>query len=231
MKNSIKALAMATIAAATILPIQANAQVAGIATADTSVAIAKTKALGTGFTQVNTQYASYVEQIKTKRNEMNNLNAQLDTNGDKVLDQAEFDAAVKAKNPALMQIQQKEKEIQNLQTPIIKAEMFVVSEIAKKYNAAQESVVKSKKINMLLTPESFIWAPKNIDVTDAITAELDRLAPTVAIAPPANWNPDRNVAAVYKQIQQLLGLAARARASQTAAAAPAAAPAAQPSGR
>jgi Skp family chaperone for outer membrane proteins len=82
----------------------ASAQVAGIATADTAVAITRSKALGTAYQQIGAQYATVAQQLQAKRVEINNLNAQLDTNKDKELTQAELDVAIQAKNPLLTQI-------------------------------------------------------------------------------------------------------------------------------
>jgi Skp family chaperone for outer membrane proteins len=211
------ALAAAMISAAAIA-LPASAQVAGIATADTAVAIARSKALGAAYQQIGTQYASNAQQMQAKRVEINNINAQLDTNKDKNLDQAEVDAAVKAKNPALTQIDTKQREIATLQEPIVKAQLYAVEQIALKYEAAQQAVITAKKINMILAPDAFVWAPDAVDVTTAITAELDKAVPSVAITAPADWRPSRQGAALYQTIQQMFENAARAQAAQAAAA-------------
>jgi Skp family chaperone for outer membrane proteins len=213
-----KTAALAALLSASAIAVPATAQVAGIATADTAVAIARSKALGTAYQQIGTQYASFAQQMQTKRTEINNLNAQLDTNKDKNLDQAEVDAAVKAKNPLLTQIDTKQKEINALQDPIIRAQLYSVEEIAKRYEAAQQAVITAKKINVILTPEAFVWAPDAVDVTTAITAELDKAVPSVGITPPADWRPSRQGAALYQSIQQLFNNAAQMQAAQAAAA-------------
>jgi Skp family chaperone for outer membrane proteins len=235
------AIAAALISAAAIaVPVQA--QVAGIATADTSVAIARSKALGTAYQQIGTQYAAAAQQMQTKRQEINGLNAQLDTNKDKELTQAELDAAVKAKSPVLTQIDTKQKEINALQDPIIRAQLYAVEEIAKRYEAAQQAVITAKKVNVILTPDAFVWAPDAVDITTAITAELDKAVPSVGITPPADWRPSRQGAALYQSIQQLFNQAAQVQAAQAAAAqspqpgaarpaTPAPAPAQQPDSR
>lgn len=210
--------AMAALLSATAIAMPASAQVAGIATADTSVAIARSKALGTAYQQIGTQYASVAQQMQAKRTEINNINAQLDTNKDKNLDQAELDAAIKAKNPLLTQIDTKQKEINAMQDPIIRAQLFSVEQIAMKYEAAQQAVITAKKINIILTPEAFVWAPDAVDVTTAITAELDRSTPSVPITPPADWRPSRQGAALYQSIQQLFNNAAQMQAAQASSA-------------
>ncbi len=199
-------------AAAIVAP--AHAQVAGIATAETPAAIAQSKALSTAYQQIGTQYAAVGQQMQQKRKEINDINVQLDTNKDKQLTQAELDAAVKAKNPLLAQLDTKEKEINQLQEPIIKAQLYSVEQIAMKYEAAQQAVITAKKISVILAPEAFVWAPASVDVTEAITAELDKSVPSVAIVPPANWRASRQVAGLYQQIQQLFENAARAQAAQ-----------------
>jgi Skp family chaperone for outer membrane proteins len=220
---------------ATAIAVPATAQVSGIATAETSVAIARTKALGTAYQQIGTQYAGVVQQMQTKRQEINNINVQLDTNKDKELTQAELDAAVKAKNPLLTQLDEKQKEINTLQEPIILAQLYAVEQIAVKYEAAQQAVVAAKKISVILAPDAFVWAPEAVDVTSAITAELDKAIPTASITPPAGYRPSRQIGALYQQIQQLFNNAAQMQAAQAAAAQPRAAapanPAAQPESR
>lgn len=227
---------VAALLSAAAIAVPASAQVAGIATADTSVAIARSKALSTAYQQIATQYTSVAQQMQAKRGEINSINAQLDTNKDKELSQAEVDAAVKAKSPLLAQIDTKQKEINTLQEPVIKAQLFAVEQIALKYEAAQQAVITAKKINIILSPDAFVWAPDSVDVTPAITAELDRAVPSVPITPPANWRASRQIGALYQQIQQLFSNAAQMQAAQAAAqpgqpAAPAPVPAAQPDSR
>ena len=223
---------VAALLSATAIAVPATAQVSGIATAETSVAIARTKALGTAYQQIGTQYAAVVQQMQTKRQEINSINVQLDTNKDKELTQAELDAAVKAKNPLLTQLDAKQKEINTLQEPIILAQLYAVEQVAVKYEAAQQAVVAAKKISVILAPDAFVWAPEAVDVTSAITAELDKAIPAASITPPAGYRPSRQIGALYQQIQQLFNNAAQMQAAQAAAAQPrAAAPAAQPESR
>ncbi len=231
MKTRNSAFAAALLSAA-VISAPASAQVAGIATADTSVVIARTKALGAAYQSIGTQYATFAQQIQQKRKEINDMNVQLDTNKDKELTQVELDAAIKAKNPLVAQIEAKQKEIGQLQDPIIKAQLYSVEQIAMKYEAAQQAVIAAKKINIILAPDAFVWAPDAVDVSPAITAELDKVAPTVSTTPPADWRPSRQGANLYQQIQQLFENAARVQAAQAANQAPAAkTPAQQPDGR
>lgn len=229
-RKNILAAALLSVAA---ISAPASAQVAGIATADTAVAITRSKALGTAYQQIGAQYATVAQQLQAKRVEINNLNAQLDTNKDKELTQAELDVAIQAKNPLLTQIDAKQKELNTLQEPVFLAQLYAVEQIALKYDAAQQAVITAKKINVILAPDAFVWAPEAVDVTTAITAELDKALPSVPITPPAGWRPSRQIGALYQQIQQLINAAAQqaqAAAAQARPAAPAN-PAAQPESR
>jgi len=226
-----KNIIAATFLSAAAISAPASAQVAGIATADTAVAITRSKALGTAYQQIGTLYASVAQQLQAKRAEINTLNAQLDINKDKELTQAEIDVAVKANSPLLKQIDTKQSEINTLQDPIVLAQLYAVEQIALKYDAAQQAVITAKKINVILTPDSFVWAPEAVDVTPAITAELDKAVPSVTITPPSGWRPSRQIGALYQQIQQLINAATQQAQAAAAAQARTATPAAQPESR
>ncbi len=228
MKFAIKTLSAALLAGAALTAVPANAQVAGIATLDTTDAIMQTKAFAQAYQQIGTTFTSNTQMIQTKRKEINDINAQLDTNKDKNLTQEELDAAIKAKNPLLTQLESKEREIAQLQQPIVTAQAFAVESIADRYAAAQQQVVTQKKINMILAPDAFIWAPDAVDITKAVTAALDLSVPAVGITPPANWQPKQSTGGLYEQIQQRLLTAARVQAIRNAQAQQAAQPAANP---
>ena len=228
-----KSIAALLLAGAAFAGGSAQAQVAGIATLDTTDAIMQTKAFAQAYQQIGTTYANNSQSIQTKRREINDINAQLDTNKDKNLTQEELDAAIKAKNPLLQQLETKEREIAQLQQPIVAAQAFAVESIADRYAAAQQQVVTQKKINIILAPDAFIWAPDAVDITKAVTAALDVSVPTVGTTPPANWQPKQSTGALYEQIQQRLLNAARVQAirnaqAQQAAQQPATAPATAP---
>lgn len=232
MKTRSKLLALAAVPVSVLVlaAAPAQAQVAGVATANPTFAIARAKALGPAFQQIETTYKSYVDQMQAKQREIQGLLGQLDKNGDKNVDQAEMDAATAAKNPALAQVEAKEREMEGLRAPLVKAQMYVIDQLVGKYGQAQQAVVTAKKLNYILAPDAFVWAPPATDVTPAITTELDKLVPTAATTPPANWNPSQQSAAVYQQVQQLLSAAAQQQAARAQQQPPAAA-AGQPAGR
>jgi Skp family chaperone for outer membrane proteins len=209
--------------AAIVYANSASAQVSGIATADITKAIINAKALGAAYQQIGTQYAAAATQIQAKQKEMVALQKQLDTNKDNNLDQAEMDAAANAKTPAYQALVAKEDEINKLQEPAVKAQIFAIEMIDDKYAAAQQQVITAKKISVILAPDAFLWAPPSVDVTTDLTNALNALVPSVATVPPANWQPRRRSVGLYQQINQLIDNVSRAQAAQQPAA-PAGAP-------
>ncbi len=214
------ALASAAVISTALISVSANAQVAGVAIANPTAVVAKSKALGAAYTQIGTTFSSNQGIMVTRSKEINELRKSLDTNKDNQLDQAEMDAAVKAKSPTLTSIDAKEAEIGQLQEPIVKAQVYAIEQILAKYSAAQQQVIVAKKISMIMAPDALLWAPPAIDVTDAITASLDVMAPTVAITPPAGWQPSREAYGIQQQIEQLLRASAQQQQKQGAQPAP-----------
>lgn len=211
-----KSISALLLAGAAFTAGSAQAQVAGIATLDTTDAIMQSKAFSQAYQQIGTTFVSNTQMIQAKRKEINDINAQLDTNKDKNLTQEELDAAIKAKNPLLVQLEAKEREVTQLQQPIVAAQAFAVESIADRYAAAQQQVVTQKKISLILSPDAFIWAPDAVDVTKAVTVALDLAVPTVGITPPANWQPKQSTGPLYEQVQQRLMAAARVQAIRNA---------------
>lgn len=215
----------------------AAAQAAGgIATADPTVAVGRTKAFVAANQAIRDQFKSNLDQITAKEADRQKALQQLDRNQDKQVDEAEFAAARAAKNPALTQYETLEKEINDLTVPPVRAQAFAIEMILQRYREAQQSVVTGKKISVILTPQSFVYMPDSADVTDAITTTLDTLVPSVPITAPANWRPTRETVAMQQELQQLqqyaMAVAAQQRQGGTQPAAGTPAPAAgQPAAR
>jgi Skp family chaperone for outer membrane proteins len=226
-----KNIIAATFLSAAAISAPASAQVAGIATSDRAVAIIRSKAFGTSYQQIGTQFSAVTQQLQAKRVEINNLIEQLDINKDKELTQVELDVAIKAKSPLPAQLDTKQMEMETLQEPILLAQLYAVDQIALKYDAAQQAVITAKKINLILVRDAFVWAPEAVDVTPAITAELDKAVPSVTITPPAGWRPSRPIFALNQQIQQIISAATQQAQAAAAAQARSATPAAQPESR
>ncbi|MDQ0250922.1 Skp family chaperone for outer membrane proteins [Sphingomonas kyeonggiensis] len=220
--------------AALVVAAPAHAQVNGIATASPVRVIDASKAFNAAQQQIQTTYKTAFEQINARRQaaqkEAEPLLAQLDTNKDKKVDDAELKAAQAAKNPVLDKIAALQNsantDVQKLSNPAARAELFAIESILRQYEPAQLRVVTARKIGVVLSPEVFMYAPDSADISDAITAELDKATPTVGIQPPADWQPARETLALQQQlaqIEQVRAYQAAAQQQRAAGAAPAAA--------
>lgn len=214
--------ALAATSAALALSAPAQAQVAGIATASPTRVVASSKAFAAAQQQISTTYKAAFDQINQRRqavaNELKPLTAQLDTNKDGNVSDAEVQAAANAKNPAIDKIrtaqQNAQNDIQRLGNPAARAELFAIEGVLRQYDAAQLRVINARKINVVLSPEAFMYAPDSADISQAITAEIDKVAPTVGIQPPADWQPSRDTLAIQQQLAQLAQLRAYQQAAQ-----------------
>lgn len=213
--------AMLAAPAALAIAAPAHAQVAGIAYASPTTVVGKSKAFAAARQQIETTYKSAFDQMEQRRtalaNEVKPLVAQIDTNKDGNVSDDELKAAQNAKNPAIDKIRTAQTNAQNdlgkLSNPAARSELFAIESVLRQFEAAQLRVVNARKISVVLSPEVFMYAPDSADISDAIVAEIDKVAPTVSIQPPAEWQPSRDT----QQIQQQLAQIAQLRAYQAAA--------------
>ncbi|MFL6734433.1 MAG: OmpH family outer membrane protein [Sphingomicrobium sp.] len=231
-----RTLILAAILSSATIATPAAAQVAGIATLSPVLAIGSSKALAGANQTILTQYKTTLDQIDAQYAAQQPLLIQLDKNKDNQIDEAEQKAARTAKGPAYTKLEAINKELQRLNTPITVARLFALESILQRYQAAQTKVITDRKVSMVLSPSTFIYAAPAVDITALVTAELDRTVPSVGIVAPANWRPSSQTVQVAEQLEQLGQVAAaRAAAAQsaptTAAPRPATAPATKPQGR
>lgn len=217
--TTFKYLLLAAIAAPAtmVAAAPAHAQVNGIATADPVVAIYRAKAWGAANEQIRKNFAANLTKLEARQGERQKLLGQLDKNGDKQVDDNELKAA-----PALKtQLDTIDADINAQTMPMLRAQAYAVEMILQRYQEAQTAVVTAKKVSVILSPNAILYSPQNADITGAITAEIDRLAPSVSVAPAANWRPSEETMAVLEQLIRIQAAAAQQQA-RTAPAAPAA---------
>lgn len=224
--TSFKSVLGAAVAASALFA-SAPAAAGSIAYADPVVAMVKSQARSVGYSQVTQTYASNIQSIKQKNEQMQTLLGTIDTNGDKTVDNAEM---AKASASTKQQMQTLDQEMANLEQPIIAARVYVLEQIQDQYAAAQADVVKKQKIDAILQPDAVIYMPASADVTDALTKAIDARLPQIQTTPPTGWQPRPNSASLYSQVDQMLQQAAyvsairqaqQAAANGGAAAAPA----------
>jgi Skp family chaperone for outer membrane proteins len=229
MTSIAKLLAPAGFAMAALLAVPAQAQVEGrLATVDISRTIIGTTAFQTAYEQVNTTYAQQNETRRTKAQERQTLLQTFDKNGDKQVNDAEL--AAKQGSADFTKLQTLEQEIQALSNQIDGARVYVIEQIIVQYPAALQEVTTRQQIKLVLDPSSLLFAPPEADITQAVTTALNTKVPTVGVVPPAGWQPSREGAQIYQEIQQRL-VAAQIQQQQAAAAQQQQGNTAAPSGR
>ncbi|MEQ1539277.1 MAG: hypothetical protein ABL928_10140 [Sphingorhabdus sp.] len=225
---------MAATAAAIVAP-AAQAQVAGIGTADEVQSIMSSNAFKNGFQQISKTFDANLSLIDTRGQEIQTLQQQLatqfDANKDNQLSPEEQAKMQASKSPVFEQIKAKEDEMQTLELPIRAAQIFVIDTLDKNYEQALKDVSATKKVSIVLSPDAVIWVanPALLNLNSALTARLDQLTPTVNTTPPDPFNTSRRVLAIYEQIQQvqqqrMMAAIRQAQAQQAAAQQPGAQP-------
>ena len=211
MTRMFKPAALAATAAALVVALPAGAQVNGIATAETPIAIASSQAFQTGYQQIDVQYEAQRQSITQQQQSYQQLVRPLDTNADGQVDDAELQATPQA---TVTQLQQLEQQIAQMQAPIQRARLYVVNQVAQQLAPAVQQVISERAIQLMISPDALIYAPDGADVTQAITAALNTRIPSVQITPPEGWQPTQATAQLFQQIQQLLVLSAMQQQQQ-----------------
>ncbi len=203
MKLISKTLAAASIATAAIAAVPAAAQVEGkIATVNAPLAIINTTAFKTAYEQIGTTYKPQIDTIQARGQERQTLLQQLDTNGDRQLDEAEQTAAQGTQQAT--RIAAIEQEVGQLSGQVDLARVYAVDQILAQYGASVQQVAQQLQVQMIVTPDAVIYAPPAASITQQVSAALNTKVPAVQIVPPQGYQPSRNAVSTYQQIQQAL---------------------------
>ena len=208
-------LAAALVAPAATVATTAQAQVNGLADADPQGAIAGSRAWTAARQQIETTYKAQLDQAETRRTALSReleplvqafQTARSAPNAN--------EAALRTQAQAIQTKQQTaEQELARLTQPAVRAQTYAVEQIQARLGEAVQNAVRAKNVSLLVSPQAVLFMQPTADITSAVTAELDKLVPTVSITPPANWQPG--------QQGQQQGAAPAATAPAAAAPAPA----------
>lgn len=216
-----KLLAPAGLALTALVALPAHAQVEGrVATVDISRTIIGTSAFQAAYEQVNQTYTQQNEMRRAKAQERQTLLATFDTNGDKQVDDAEL--AAKQNSADFAKLQTLEQEIQALNNQIDGARVYAIEQIIVQYGAALQEVTTRDQIKLVVDPGSLLFAVPEADITQKVTTALNGKVASVGVVPPADWQPSREGAQIYQEIQQRLIAAQMAQQQQQQAQQPAA---------
>lgn len=214
------ALAMATLSVSPILSAPAIAQAKGAAVADVRVAAARSNAFQTASTQIETTYKAQIDQQQSRgqtlQAEINVLIAKYNEESKKTpQNPAALQAAAKAVQDKRQAAQT---ELGQIGAPVDLAIAYVEDQISVRMNEAIKAAMTAKKVDLLINPEAVIARENNVDITDAVVAELNRILPTVSTAVPAGYQPGQ---LVQQRNQQLMDQARSAQGTRPATPAPA----------
>jgi Skp family chaperone for outer membrane proteins len=198
-----KLLASAGLALTALAALPANAQVEGrIATVDVSGAVLGTTAFQNAYGEVTRTYAQQIELLRTKDQERQTLLQTFDTNGNKQLEDAEV--AAKQNTPEFTKLQTVTQEVQALTNQIDFARIYAVEQVAVQYSAALQEVIAKQQIKLVIDPSSLIYLAPEADITPQVVTALNAKVPSVGVVPPTGWQPSREGAQIYQEIQQRL---------------------------
>jgi Skp family chaperone for outer membrane proteins len=196
----------------------AAAQARSTAVADVRVAAAKSNAFTTASQQIQTTYKAQIDQQESRgqtlQAELNVLVAKYNEEAKKTpQNQAALQAAAKAVQDKR---QSASEELGRIGAPVDLAIAYVEDQISVRMNEAIKAAMTAKKVDLLLNPDAVLARETNVDITDAVVTELNRILPNVTITPPAGYQPGQ---LVQQRNQQLMD-AARAQQGTAAPAAP-----------
>ena len=184
-------LAAALVAPAATVATSAQAQVNGVAVADPQGAIAGSRAWAAARQQIETTYKTQLDQAETRRTALTReleplvqafqtARSQPNANQATLRTQAE---QIESRQQAANQ------ELQRLTQPAVRAQTYAVEQLQARLGEVVQNAVRAKNVSLLVSPQAVLFMQPTADITSAVTAELDKLVPTVSITPPANWQP------------------------------------------
>ncbi|HEX2814057.1 MAG TPA: OmpH family outer membrane protein [Sphingopyxis sp.] len=212
------ALAIAALSVSPMVAAPAAAQARSTAVADVRAAAAKSNAFTVASQQIQTTYKAQIDQQETRgqtlQAEMNVLIAKYNEEAKKSpQNQTALQAAAKAVQDKRTAAQE---ELGKIGEPVELALAYVEDQISVRMNEAIKAAMTAKKVDLLLQPDAVLARENNVDITDAVVVELNKILPSVTITPPAGYKPGQ---LVQQRNQQLMDAA---RAAQPGAATPAA---------
>ena len=183
-------MAAALVAPGALLAGVSHAQVGGVAVVDPDGAVGNSNAWKTAASQLQTTYKATLDQAEARRQaiaaEIQPLVTKAQADQKANVPQAQLQTQRQA-------IQAKEQtgnaELQRITMPYARARAYAIEQIQGQLKAAIDAAATRKKASIVLGPNDVVHLEPAGDLTADVTTELNRLVPSVSIAPPANWQP------------------------------------------
>lgn len=214
------ALAMATLSVSPILSAPAIAQAKGVGVADVRVAAARSNAFTVASGQIETTYKAQIDQQQSRGQTLQaEVNVLIAKYNEEIKKTPRNETAVAAAGKAVQDKQRAaQAELGQIGAPVDLAIAYVEDQISIRMNEAIKAAMTAKKVDLLVNPEAVIARENNVDITDAVVAELNRILPTVSTAVPAGYQAGQ---LVQQRNQQLMDQARAAQGARPATPAPA----------
>lgn len=186
---SVAAVPFAATPAAAQSRTAARAPTYGVFNADR--AIDTSAAMTTAIQQIRTTYAA---QIQARDARATALNAELQP----LLTAAQAEAARSPRNEQAFtaavtayqtRAQAAQRELETLEQPYQLALQYSREQIAMRLREALAAAATARSVDLVLVEDAVAYRAETLDVTSAVTGELNRLIPVVQIVPPANYRP------------------------------------------
>ena len=197
-------LASFALAAPMIVGGQAHAQARSVAVVDLDAAVGRTTAYTTANSQIQTTYKAQIDQANARTatlqaeiqplvNAYNAARSAANATPQSVQPSA---TALQAKQNAAQQ------ELNRLLQPVQLARAYVIEQIGAQVDAAIKAAMRARNVDLVVAPNATVSYQPSADITAAVTAELNRLVPSVQIVPPAGWQPGQQQAPAQQQQQR-----------------------------
>ena len=215
------ALAIAALSVSPMVAAPAAAQARSVAVADVRVAAARSNAFTVASQQIETTHKATIDQQQSRGQTLQaDVNVLIAKYNEEAKKSPQNQTALQAAAKAVQDKQQTARaELERIGAPVDLAIAYVEDQISVRMNEAIKAAMTAKKVDLLLQPDAVLARENNVDLTDAVVVELNKILPNVTITPPAGYQPGQ---LVQQRNQQLMDAA---RAAQPAAgAAPAGTP-------
>lgn len=183
----------------------AHAQARGVGVVSLDAAIQGTNAYRTAAQQIQTTYATQMQQAQARTE---TLQAEL-----RPLQQA-YQQAVQAPGataesvrPAAEALERRrvsaQQEINQLQAPYLRAIAYVREQIMAQIEAPMQAAMAAANVDLVVQPEAVLSMTPNspANLTTALTAQLNSRVPSVQAIPPEGWQQGDTLQAAQQQQQ------------------------------
>jgi outer membrane protein len=190
MNTKLTSLGLGAIALTGMLAAAPAASAQSAAVADPQAALLQSVAFTNAMNQIRATYKAQLDQAEAIRKTLAPLESAFDTNKDGQLDEQEI-ARMRAA-PNFASIQQQEQQAATAEEPALRARAYVVEQLSPRLQTAYKAVLVAKRITLVVRPEAVLSADDSANITNDITAEMNKNTAAVSVTPPANWQPGQS---------------------------------------